>query len=80
MSGLAHDIYYEQYQQYAALYDGKKWEECTKVALRNMANCTMPRYLQIKTLLVLIGAEKHSWCKAEVGHHHHHHCPPEDLS
>jgi hypothetical protein len=75
MSGLAHDIYYEQYQECAALYNERKWKECTKVALRNMATHTMPRYLQIKTLLVLIGAEEHSWYKAEVGRHHC--CPPE---
>jgi hypothetical protein len=78
MSGLQHDIHYERYRECAALYNEKKWKECTEVARRNMAYCTMPRYLQVKTLLVLIGAEEHSWYKAEVDHHHH--CPPEDLS
>ena len=66
MAGLAHDIYYEQYQQCAALYDEGKWEECTKVGLRNMADWTMPRYLHIKTLVLMIGAEEYSWYKAEV--------------
>jgi hypothetical protein len=73
MAGLANDIYYEQYRECAALYNEKKWEECTKVALRNMANHTMPRYLQVKTLLMLVGAEERSWYKAEVGHQHY--CP-----
>jgi len=43
MADLAHDIYYEKYQQRAALYDERRWEECTEIGLRNMANCTMPR-------------------------------------
>jgi hypothetical protein len=71
MSGLQHDIHYERYRECAALYNEKKWKESTEVARRNMAYCTMPRYLQVKTLLVLIGAEEHSWHKAEVGRQHY---------
>jgi hypothetical protein len=44
----------EQYQQCRALHDEKKWEECTKVGLRNMADCTMPHYLHIKTLIMMV--------------------------
>lgn len=66
MAGLARDIYYEQYQECAALYDEKKWEECKKVGIRNMADCTMPRYLHIRTLILIAGAEEYSWYKGEV--------------
>lgn len=76
--GLAHNIYYEQYQQCVALYDEKKWEECKKFGIRNMADCTMPPYLHIKTLILMVGAERDSWYKAEVSQHHY--CPPKDLS
>jgi hypothetical protein len=78
MAGLARDKYCEQYQQCAALHDEKKWEECTRVGLRNMADCTMPPYFQIKTLILMVGAERDSWYKAEVSQHHY--CPPKDLS
>lgn len=70
MAGLARDIYYEQYQECAALYDEKKWEECKKVGIRNMADCTMPRYLHIRTLILLAGAEEYSWYKGEVRYYH----------
>jgi hypothetical protein len=78
MSGLPQDIHYEQYQQCASLYDEQNWEECLTVGLRNMAACTMSRYLHIKTLVLMVGAEQYSWYKADAGHHHY--CPPEDLS
>jgi len=74
MAGLMRDTHYEQYQQCASLYDEEKWEECLTVGLRNMAACTMSRYLHIKTLVLMVGAERYSWYKAEVSHHRY--CPP----
>jgi hypothetical protein len=31
-----------------------------------MTDLTMPRYVEIKTLILLVGAENDSWDKAEV--------------
>jgi hypothetical protein len=64
----------EQYQQCADLYKQEKYTECTELCLFNMTDPNMPRFLQIKTLVLIAsaaGSEDDSdsgWRKAEVSH------------
>lgn len=67
MAGLEHDLCFDQYEQCRTLYEQDKYTECTHLGLQNMKDHNMPRYLQIKTLILLVGAENDSWHKAEVG-------------
>lgn len=48
------------------MYDEGKLTECTKLGLSNLSDPEMLRYLQIKTLVLLVGAENDSWEEAEV--------------
>lgn len=66
MSRPEHDHCYKQYLQCQAHYDKGKFTECTKLVLSNLSDPKMPRYLQIKTLVLLVGAENDSWEEAEV--------------
>lgn len=67
MAGLESELSFEQYEQCRTLDEQEKYTECTNLAFHNMSDPHMPRYLQIKTLILLVGAENFSWHKAEVG-------------
>ncbi|GAB7325351.1 hypothetical protein MBLNU13_g09393t1 [Cladosporium sp. NU13] len=60
------DLYFKQYNECEELYTQEKYTECTKLALYNLTDSTMPRYFLIKTLLLLVGAENDDWHKAEA--------------
>jgi hypothetical protein len=67
-----HDLQYQQYQQCAELYKQEKFTECTELCSNNMTDINMPRYLQIKTLILMAGVagseddSESGWRKAEV--------------
>lgn len=58
--------HFERYEQCRLLYEQEKYAECLKRGLQNMANRDIPRFLEMKTLVLLVGAECESWHKAEV--------------
>jgi hypothetical protein len=70
----AFDLQNAQYQQCTELYKQEKYTECTELCLSNMADPNIPRFLQIKTLVLIAsaaGSEDDSdsgWQKAEVSH------------
>jgi hypothetical protein len=63
------DPFFKRYHECEELYTQEKYTECTKLALDNLKDYTMPRYFLIKTLLLLVGAENDDWHKAEVCHY-----------
>jgi hypothetical protein len=63
------DPYFKRFHECEELCTQEKYTECTKLALDNLKDYTMPRYFLIKTLLLLVGAENDDWHKAEVCHY-----------
>jgi hypothetical protein len=66
IADIENNLYLKQYKECEQLYNQGKYTECTSLALYNMTDLTMPRYVEIKTLILLVGAENDSWKKAEV--------------
>jgi hypothetical protein len=66
MADVENNLYFKQYKECEQLYDQGKYTECTRLPLHNMTDLMMPRYVEIKTLILLVGAENDSWKKAEV--------------
>jgi hypothetical protein len=60
------NLYYKQWHECKELYKQAKYTECIKLCLHNMGDPTMPRFFQIKTLLLLVSAEDDDWEKTEV--------------
>lgn len=65
MATLAQDIYTDQFNQCRALYDEGRYEECYNLGAHNLSDSSTPRYLKIKTLILLVGAVD-DWHHAEV--------------
>jgi hypothetical protein len=70
----ASDLQNAQYQQCADLYKQEKYTQCTELCLYNMTDPNMPRFLQIKTHVLIASAadseddSDSGWQKAEVSH------------
>lgn len=65
MAHLAKDLYLEVYEECCKLHDQKKWKDCIALCHHNLSDDSMPRFLQMKTLLLLTGAVD-DWRRAEV--------------
>lgn len=78
-AALIHDYHYEEYLHCAALYEQEKYEACIFVGVSNIGDWTslmagggIPGYLEIKTLILFVRAERKlrsNWFKVEVSHH-----------
>ena len=60
------DLYAIQFEECYALYQEEKFTECIKAAKFNLSDPTVPRYIVIKTLILIANAED-DWEAAEVG-------------
>jgi hypothetical protein len=65
MDSLEPDRYLELYSECHSLYEQEKWAECFNLGAHNLSDQSTPRYLQIKTLILLVGAAD-DWYTAEV--------------